>query len=324
MFEVFEGHVGRLLADADAYVTYVDVGARGGVWEFKSFPERVDVVGFEANPDAYAELAEGRTWWQLHGGVAMSPYRSVRWLPYALGDRDGTARLNVLKNPGASGLLAPDLARAGEWSWRAGFEIEAGSYFEVDRVEEVELRRLDSVLPELGLEHVDYLKVDVEGSEYDVLAGAEALLPHVGLVRCEVGFVPRRVGQKLHSDIDLLLRAHGFDLLRYEFDQEQIAYKERTTPTVFGPDLGYADRYGQPVLAEALYVNRTLADPARNLVLAVVLIDRNYLDEGLHVLRHKTDVQDDALFELLRTYRHLKPVHKAYLRLRELRAKLRR
>lgn len=312
MFEVLEGHARRLLAQADAYVTMVDVGARNGVFELGSFADRTDVIGFEANPDEYEKLVSGDTD-LARMGFRMPSFRSVRWLPCALGDHEGTAGFNVLKNPGASGLLPVDLDRTGEWSWRAGFEIEADSYFAVDRVEEVELRRLDALAPELGLEHVDYLKVDVEGSEYEVLAGAEGLLPRVGLIRCEVGFVARRVGQKLFSHVDLLLRDHGFDLLRYEYDQEQIGYKERTVPTVFGPDLGYADRYGQPVVAEAIYVNRTLADPVRNLVQAVLLIDRNYLDEALYVLKRRTDVRDDDLFALLRDYRHLKPAHKAFL-----------
>ena len=312
MFEVFEGHARRLLDEAGAYVTMVDVGARGGVYELRAFAERVDLVGIEANPDAYGELVENRTWWAQQG-VALPPYRSVRWLNLALGDDDGTAQFNVLRNPGASGLLPVDLERTGEWSWRAGFEIDAGTYFETDRIEEVPLRRLDTLAPELALEHVDYLKVDVEGSEYEVLAGAEGLLPRVGLIRCEVGFVPRRIGQKLFSHVDLLLRDHGFDLLRYEYDQEQIGYKERTVPTVFGPDLGYADRYGQPVIAEAIYVNRELADRVRNLVQAVLLIDRNYLDEALYVLKRRTDVRDDELFARLRDYRHLKRAHKAFL-----------
>ena len=47
---------------------------------------------------------------------------------------------------------------------------------EIDNPPECLLRRLDDVLDELGLLSVDFVKIDVEGGERDVLAGAERLL----------------------------------------------------------------------------------------------------------------------------------------------------
>lgn len=51
----------------------------------------------------------------------------------------------------------------------------------VDRQGDVRLRRLDDVLPELGVERVDLLKLDVEGHELAVLEGAAGAL-HDGRV----------------------------------------------------------------------------------------------------------------------------------------------
>jgi FkbM family methyltransferase len=46
------------------------------------------------------------------------------------------------------------------------------------QTETVELRRLDDLLPELGIQQVDVIKMDVEGAEFAVLQGAQATLQH--------------------------------------------------------------------------------------------------------------------------------------------------
>jgi FkbM family methyltransferase len=304
----------RLLEHADADITFVDVGARNGVIELRAFPDRVDAYGFEPNPDEFAKLESGATDAAVIG-VHPPAYRSLRHFPYAIADVDGRAPLYVCKAAAASGLLEPDLERLSEIIWKGRrFETNfADAFFEVDHVVDVEVRTLETFARDAGLDHIDYLKVDVEGSEYEALAGAGALLDHVGVIRVEVCFIPFRKKQKLFSEVDILLRAHGFDLLTYEIDPIQIGYKERETPSVFGPNAGYADRYGQPLSGDAVYVNRRVSDPVRATAQAAVLIDKNFLDEALFVLRHKTAADDAEFLELLRSYRHLMPYHRALL-----------
>ena len=302
----------RQLDAADAVLTFVDVGARNGVIELGGFPDRVDAYGFEPNPAEFEKLVTGNTDAALIG-IRPPSYRSLQYFPYAIADRDGQAELFVTVAPAASGLLEPDVDRLREIVWKGKrFRTNfAEEFFVVERKVPVEVRTLASFAVEAGVDHVDYLKVDVEGSEYEVLEGAGALLRNTGVVRVEVCFIPFRVGQRLFSEVDLLLRDYGFDLLRYEIDPEQVGYKERESPSVFGPSMGYADRYGQPLSADAVYVSRTIDDPVRALAQAAVLIDKNYLDEALFVLKRRTGIDDPELFELLRTYRHVRPHHRA-------------
>lgn len=53
-------------------------------------------------------------------------------------------------------------------------------------VREVEVRRLDAWCAEHGIAHLDFLKVDTEGHDLEVLKGATGILPAVDFVQVEV------------------------------------------------------------------------------------------------------------------------------------------
>lgn len=73
----------------------------------------------------------------------------------------------------------------------------------------VEVRTLDSVVRDLGLERIDFLKIDCEGSEFDILGAASAeSLARVHRICAEVHDVSEREGGAL---TDLLSEA-GFSV----------------------------------------------------------------------------------------------------------------
>jgi len=69
--------------------------------------------------------------------------------------------------------------------------------------------RLDDI-PEV--KDADYLMIDVQGAELDVLRGAAATLSHVVLAQIEVEFAPLYEDQPLFGDVDRHLSASGFRL----------------------------------------------------------------------------------------------------------------
>src|SRR5262249_46286712 len=72
--------------------------------------------------------------------------------------------------------------------------------------------RLDD-LPEAR--EADFLKLDVQGAELDILLGAPATLSHVLAVHTEVEFVPLYRNQPLFPDVDQELRRRGFYFHRF-------------------------------------------------------------------------------------------------------------
>lgn len=303
MYPVFLPHVHRLIQERNLSFTFVDVGSRNGLLELGDLASYVVAYGFEPNPEEYEKLVSGDTD-ASQVGATTPPFQKLTYLPYALGDRCGAHTLYITRGPGAVGLLEPNFDRLREIKWKGrtyapnfGDEI-----FQVLRMEAVEVKTLEWFAREYAIGHVDYLKIDVEGFEYEVLVGAGDFLNAISLIRVEVCFIPFRKNQKLFSHVDLLLRDHEFDLLRYEIVPSQVGYRERDRPFTIGPSLGFADRYGQPLSCDAIYVNRRVVDEDRVAALAVLLLERNYLDEALFLLRAKVRGVNPVLLDLLREY----------------------
>lgn len=78
------------------------------------------------------------------------------------------------------------------------------------RTESVEISRLDHFLQERSISHVDILKIDVEGAEFDVLEGCGDILKEsINCVYLEVGY--ERQETKVHfSDVDQFMEKNGF------------------------------------------------------------------------------------------------------------------
>jgi FkbM family methyltransferase len=114
-------------------------------------------------------------------------------LSLAIGDSDGTATLMLPENPGWASLLDPSLT---------------GSDTTTLRRLQVPIRRLDTLLPELGVERVDILKIDVEGVEPAVVRGfiESPIRPLV----CVVEGVAPGVGRAAGDEAVALLVAAGY------------------------------------------------------------------------------------------------------------------
>jgi FkbM family methyltransferase len=84
-------------------------------------------------------------------GVKLNNFRNVLALNIALGDDEGRA------------ILCQKLVTA---------TSSITEFDKCQRLVEVPLKMLDSVIEELGLERVDAIKIDVEGAEIQVLKGA--------------------------------------------------------------------------------------------------------------------------------------------------------
>ncbi len=78
----------------------------------------------------------------------------------------------------------------------------------------VQSASLDEELPRLGIDHVDFLKIDVEGFDLHVLRGAQKMLgeQRIGAVQFEYGEAWQRAGSTLHAAFSLLEES-GYQVL---------------------------------------------------------------------------------------------------------------
>lgn len=80
-------------------------------------------------------------------------------------------------------------------------------------VESITLRRLDDCLSSLGVSRIDFMKIDVEGAEREVLEGASAALRVTDNVYVEISPLRKDVGSRDHIEIFQLLHDAGFTFI---------------------------------------------------------------------------------------------------------------
>lgn len=72
--------------------------------------------------------------------------------------------------------------------------------------------RLDTLIEELGIERVDFLKLEAEGWEPEILAGAKRTLGITRKIAVDAG--PERQGQTTSDEVITMLRDAGFEVSR--------------------------------------------------------------------------------------------------------------
>jgi FkbM family methyltransferase len=171
----------------------VDIGANPAGHSVPTYKPMLDaglcrVTGFEPNPEAFTQLLH------MQGS-------SERYLPFVVGDgkRHG---LNIY--PSSKGLLS------------SLFEIdpvifdffpEFKQWTESSERVEIQTRRLDDITE---IETLDYLKIDVQGSELAVFQSGKAKLANTLVIQTEVSFITIYKGQPTFGEVDFELRRQGF------------------------------------------------------------------------------------------------------------------
>jgi FkbM family methyltransferase len=204
----------------------VDVGARGGL-KSNWIPARphLQLLGFEPDITEFQRLEKR---------AAAGP--GDTYFNTALHSRPGPITLHVARDGGLSSVFRPNREFLDAFP-------EASRFDTID-VREVEADTLDNVLSRAGLDVVDFVKADTQGSELHVLEGAARILESsVTGVEVEVEFAPIYSGQPLFADVDRFLRSRGFLL----FDLRPCYWKRAAGRDVGGP-------HGQIVWADALYL----------------------------------------------------------------------
>ena len=127
---------------------------------------------------------------------------SLTMLNHFIGD--GSAhKFHVNRDDTTSSLLLADLEFLGR------FEALATMCSPVE-IMDITTTKLDDI-PEVA--DCDFLKIDVQGGELDVLKGAGNVLTRTVVTHCEVEFSRVYKNQPLFGDIDAHMRAAGFELV---------------------------------------------------------------------------------------------------------------
>lgn len=117
----------------------------------------------------------------------------------------GSARLRVNRASVTNSLLDSD---------RRGSDYWGANLFDTTQEIEVKTLALDDFCRDERIEHIDVLKIDVQGAEYAVLEGARGLLDRhaVDFIYLEMIMAPSYVGQRKYHYYLTSLDARGYEL----------------------------------------------------------------------------------------------------------------
>jgi FkbM family methyltransferase len=263
----------------DVHITICNVGSRkvnpedsysSGAW--KNFIPNLTVYGFDADLDACTQANS-----ELES-------QQIQWveqhIPLAIAGSVGEATLHVTQNPMCSSLYSPNE------SFLSRFR-ELPELVNLDFSIDIETITLDEACRIEEIQEVDFLQIDVQGADLQVLEGASSLLSRSVLaIEVEVEFSPLYIDQPLFSDVDTYLRKQDFSL----FDLI-LSHRTRSVSPIYS-----ASRRGQLLWGEAFYFRDLLSKnfksplqtPKQTLKLACLADALQFPDYALELLHHLT------------------------------------
>jgi FkbM family methyltransferase len=163
-----------------------DIGANTGQYAsmLRNIGFKGEIISFEPIPEAWEEL-------NRHSAS------DNKWIVHhrcAVGLNEGFASMNVTADSVSSSLLRPN-------------DINS-----VVNIVEVKVERLDSIIKQIGLNSCSLLKLDCQGSEYEILLSASNQISNFEYVQLEASIYALYEGEKTFHDLVGLMDSCGFDV----------------------------------------------------------------------------------------------------------------
>lgn len=203
---------------------------------FDEVASLIQAVGFEPDIEECERLNKDTN--------KSTTYRSLIFLPFALGSVSAERTLFLCRSKGASSFYKPNRSFLERFPDTQRYDVVATKL--------VPTRTLDSILGDPGFampEYFDFIKIDTQGSELDILQGGKKILcSQVVAVEVEVEFTDLYQSQPLFRHVDGFLSECGFTLVklrRLEWVRKTLEHQPEWSA-------------GQIVFGEALYLRDPL------------------------------------------------------------------
>ena len=193
----------------DLRIGLVDVGARGGLEpRWRQIERNIKAFLFEPDERSRRDL------------VSIGYVEEI--FPIGLGSIENTGTINLCQDPGVSSLLMPRHTFLSQFPNPKRFDVVANESINVSTLDKCLVARDDEC---------DFIKIDTQGTELDILKGGESLLdsPIIGL-EIEVEFIQLYEAQPLFGDVCSYLGGKGYEF----FDFVNICRWEREKFSLFG------------------------------------------------------------------------------------------
>lgn len=174
--EIWDSHLYDKLIPIKSGMTVVDVGASIGVFSIYASQK----VG--ANGRIISFEPESTSWGALLDNIALNGVTNVQPVKMGMWNSGGTQ--NIKKDNG---------------------NLAASTMFSSEG-ESVQVDRLDKILPQMGITHVDFVKIDAEGAGQKILEGASGMMSQIDNFAIAAYHAPHENPRKMTE----FLEAYGF------------------------------------------------------------------------------------------------------------------
>lgn len=185
----------------------VDVGARSKLFFFEALKECTRLFAFEPNANAMQAL---KSKYKHH------PFKELVFEDLALGNTNENATLNSTFNESMSSLLLPDEEKYRQFYGNNALIEKWVDAIRTQQTQAIRLDTLDAYTKAHKLAYVNLLKIDVQGTELNVLKGCSALLKKLEVGVIKVEFIVHPVYQQQQNTLTnllLFMQEHGYALL---------------------------------------------------------------------------------------------------------------
>lgn len=190
-------------------INVIDIGCRGGATpELFFLYKHINLIGFDADKDEVSNLNSNKE--------LASQFNKVAFYNYALDAEEGIKTLYLTRSLGSSSLYRPSSKYKSLFSGKSGLDV----------MSEIQLKteKLDVVVEKEMIKDIDFIKLDTQGTELNILKGAgKSLLPNILMVESEVEFQEMYENQPLFPELDIFLREHNFTLVYLNRVYERIS-----------------------------------------------------------------------------------------------------
>lgn len=244
----------------DHTITLIDVGARAGsAEELQPLEDHISYIGFDADANEVNRL-----------NSVKNNYKTSKFITCFVSSGKKEVAFKLYKVAGNSSVY-DYCEKYSRWYLDTSVDY-------VHKIVKLDADSLDSLISD----DVDVIKLDTQGTEYEILSGSERCLSKALIVEVEVEFMEMYHNQKLAYDVMKFMSMKGFDLL----------YLNR----VFGSSRKfYGSSRGQLIFGDALFgLSRERAlslSYDKKLKYCSLLINYGHIDFAYDIFINSPDLQ---------------------------------
>lgn len=276
----------------------VDVGARNGIFFLPSWYCKIsNLFGFEPNINEYKKLINKNTD-AFKLGFNQPEFKNIKYFNTAIWKKREKKILYITKAPGAITLVGKAVKIVAKNLSREG-KFKENYYTDVQKIikkKTVNCNTIDNIFLKKKI-IIDFLKLDVEGGEYNCLIGAKKILAkkNILVIKTEFLLSPYYTNTKILGYLNVYLNKFKYRLIYLDFKQSKYSWKKTNFNNFNDTKLIYA--------GDAYFI----LDPDLNklskekfLRMGITLIALGFFSTGINFIKESMKISHKRLNQILK------------------------